>query len=259
MIRKFAAGIALAAAVALPLAGCGHSADTSGAGVEKPTASPSPSTNPSEVLSAAVAKSEAAGSYTFVVGDESTKSNGTYDAASKGMYLDATGDSSTQLWYFGTDIYVAGDFPGVPKGKTIHVDLKKITPGGEFSAVADPLGGLHFLTVAAAVQQPTETTFSGTFDLSKLDANGSPGTKLFVSALTKRIKGGVTAIPFTASTDDQGRVSSFKTTFPGADNGKDLVYELTIAGYGSAKPVTKPKGAVEASAALYKALNAATG
>jgi hypothetical protein len=258
MLRKLAAGIALAAAITLPLAGCGKSTGGSSAKAsESPSPTPSPSPKPAEALAAAVDKTQAAGNFTFTVANGTDKSTGVYDASTKAIFLDANGDGTIKVWYFGTDIYLAG-FPGTPAGKTVHVDLKKITADGSFSAVADPVAGLRLLATAATVEQPSPGTFKGTIDLTKLDANAAPGTKLFVAALTKHVKGGVTAIPFTATVNDQGRVTSFKATFPGADDGKDLDYTLTLADFGTTKTVTKPTAnVVEASTSFYKILNSA--
>ena len=249
MLRKLAAGVLLAAALTLPLAGC-RSAGTTATGGASPAASRSP--KPTEILTAVIAKSQGT-SFALSLGDKNDSLKGSYDAANKAVRLDTGGFDFVCI---GSALYVSG-FPGTDSGKYLRVDPAKLTADSTFAVLADPLAGLRFVVAAGSVDQPTSGHFTGTSDLTKVSAGAPAGTKLVVDFLTKQTRGGVTALPFTATVDDQGRLTQFSTTFPAADDGKDIDYVLTLSDFGTKATVTAPDPAKveDAPPSFYQKVN----
>lgn len=251
MLRKVAAAGALTAALILPVAGC-----QKGSG---PSAGASPSASPSakagDVLAAAIAKAQAS-SFEFTVGDSTDMSAGVWDAGTKMTRLSQGGGGNLVIVSGGTELWVTG-LPGMPADQTAHVDLTKLNTGSDLALFANPLAALDFLTTASNIEQTGPTAFKGVLDLTKLQNSASTTTRMAVGFLGKNTKGDLTAVPFTATIDDQGRFSSFSTTFAPVNPDDNGEYQLKITSYATTKTVTKPTGpaVVELPQRLYDLLN----
>jgi hypothetical protein len=238
-------------AVALSLGGCGaHQAPAA-------RAEPTPTTTPAQVLASAATRTRAA-SFNFTIVDDAELTHGVYDATTKALSLTASGDETTTFVVMGTEVYMSG-LGGNAVGKLVHVDLTRLSPSSALLPAADALGALAWVGTAGGVEQ-SNRSFRGTVDLTKIDASAPAVTRLAVGSLAGHTRGGVGSLPFTATVDDQGRLTTFKTVFPGAGTGgKDLGYDLVLFNLGTTQTVTRPGGpnVVEASAELYQALGSA--
>jgi hypothetical protein len=253
MMRKFAAGIVLAAALALPLAGCrsGSTATGGATASQKPAGEP----KPADVLAAAITKAQGS-SFTLTIGDASDQTNGLYDASSKAVRLKEEGEDGFEVITIDNSVYLAG-FPGTDAGKYVRLDPGKLSDNSPFVLLADPLALLRMPITASSVQRSGTGSFQGTLDLTKLGASASAPTKLVVGYFTKHTKGDVTALKFTATVDGEGRLTTLKATFPGADIGKDEEFQLTLANFGTGQKVTRPAAGsvVEATDDFYQKFN----
>jgi hypothetical protein len=251
MPRKVAVAVALTAALILPIAGCQKGSGTGATA----SPSPSPSAKPAEILAASIAKIEKA-SFEFSVGDETEMSSGVWDAGTKMAKISQAGGGNLSVVSAGTDLWVTG-FPGMPADQTAHVDLTRLSTGSDIVLLANPLAAFDFLTTASNVERTGPTAFKGTLDLTRLKSADNVGTQKAVDFLAKQTKGGVAAVPFTATIDDQGRFSSFRATFDPATEYDFSDYQLKITSYTTTKTVTKPSGptVVELPQRLYDLLN----
>src|SRR4051794_27751612 len=93
MLRKFATGAALSAALLLPLAACSSTDKSSDGGEKKAAAAPSPSPKPTEQLAAAVTKTKGV-NVKYKLGDTADQMTGSYDATKKSASMD--GESEGQ-------------------------------------------------------------------------------------------------------------------------------------------------------------------
>jgi hypothetical protein len=247
MFRKLATGVALSAALLMPLAACGSSADKSG-GPAKPAASPSP--KPAELLSAAVTKTKAVNvSFNLDGGDEDT--TGAYDVTKKMGTVDLTNaGEQMHLVVAEKDLYML-DVKDLG-GKNLHMVVAKFPAEHGMLIVADPAVALAMLEGAVTVTSPTPNSFQGTIDLAKVKAATPGGTKM-LEGLIKAGGAKANAVEFTAKVDAQGYVAEFNTRFPGADQGKDMLYNITFSNFGAPVTVTVPTAKlVEAPAASYQ-------
>jgi hypothetical protein len=213
-----------------PLSGCAGTPNTTqaGPGASAGTASsaPLPSPKPADLFAKAVTKFSGQNvKYTIGSGDGEVMT-GQFDAASGGTKL--TGDidgTKMEMIVLGDDVYLGG-LTG--DGKWMHAQASKFKDSAvSFLILVDPLFGQKFLSVAADVKQDQPATYSGTIDLTKVTVTGS--AKRLADSFAKAAGPGATALPFTATVDGSGALSTVNITFPKADRGrKDLKYDLKV-------------------------------
>ncbi|HEV7900044.1 MAG TPA: hypothetical protein VGP31_19600 [Planosporangium sp.] len=248
MFRKLATGVALSAALLLPLTACNPGTDKAGGTVSKPTASPSP--KPAELLTAAVAKTKSV-NVKFKLGDDKENMSGGYDVTKKmGSVEGDAGGERMQLVVTENDLYMSGlkDLGG----KTLHMVVSKLPGEHGLTIIMDPVLALALIGGAATVESPSPNFFQGTLDLNKVAA-ATPGGKKMIESAVKAAGAKANAVPFNAKVDAQGYVTEFSTTLPGADAGKDMLYNLTLSDFGAPVTVAVPTAKIiEAPAESYK-------
>jgi hypothetical protein len=243
--------------VALAVGGCASgtggangSQDRALGGSSTPTASPTPTIKPAELLATALTKSTGQ-NLTFDLGDSAQKFPGVYDATSHGVQVKVTEDGTTMdVRAFAADLYIGG-LPDL-KGKYLHASIAKFPITSDFVVFADPLSALVFLSAAAEVTQPRDGTFTGTLDLAKVGVD-HPAAQKLADRVVKAAAG--KPVKFSATVDAQGRLSSFSAELPGLDTdpAKLSEYQLSGLAYGGPAAVTKPAKnvIVEAPASFY--------
>ncbi len=108
---------------------------------------------------------------------------------------------------------------------------------------------MHGWTRATStVERVDATHLRGTVDLLK--AGGVLGP---TASGRQALRTGASTAPFTATVDDQGRLTRF--TVDAADLNPELSYDITFTGYGQPVTVSRPAKAGEASAKLYAYYN----
>ena len=250
------AGLALLATLALATSAC--SIITGGGGGSQPPAKP-----PKDQLTDAIKKlSGQSRRQTISVGPEliaSASTDGAGKVAPHATYTDPSTGFKAQIdgVLVGKDTWVKIDFGAlagvVPvlsdvNKKWLHVEKAKLP-----KAVVDGINvsadsGLDALPAAIVTAVKSgDTSFTGTMDLTLAKSMANlAGIKLGDAAK---------ATPFEATTDAGGNLSTFviKGVDVGSKKGVDVT--LTITDVGVPVKIEKPKGAVEAPAALYQLLN----
>lgn len=165
-----------------------------------------------------------------------------------------TGTSGLDLGEMGTiDVLMVGkDFylrmkgiPGV-SGKWLHVDAAKLA-GTSFDIMpeGDPASANRLIQTIVEVERTAEHQFKGTLDLTK-----SPNADKETKALGDKAK----AVPFTAKTDEQGRLIELVTDMSSIQPSVGTM-TTTYSNFGIAVSVQKPPASQvqEASPEMLKA------
>ncbi|MBO0870485.1 MAG: hypothetical protein J2P15_18165, partial [Micromonosporaceae bacterium] len=138
MLRRTAAGMALALALAVPLTGCGAltGASSTGAGAD---ASAAPSVDAAKVLTDAVAKTSRVNVKAVLAGDTQDQDvTAVYDVHKKMAEITSKVDKDQlRIVLTSTDMYLGGlsDF----QGQTLRLRLNKLTADSSFNLFADIL------------------------------------------------------------------------------------------------------------------------
>ncbi len=254
-IRRMA--VAGAAMALIALSGCGDSSGGS------PSGGPAATTTSTAPATPAAELEEAAGK----LGDIPVKIDltaiggitigGAFDA--KNQLADMTTDlgslGTMNMRQVGNDLYVKvtgtlASSLGDEKKKWMHVDVAKVSEDSALNIKNnDPKATAKILTSAADVKKTGDTSFAGTADLTK-----SP---TFDADTAKSLGDKMTAVPFTAKTDAEGRL--IELTFdlaaiaPGGGEMTTKYSELGVPVKVTAPPVAQ---VVEMPADFAKAMGA---
>jgi hypothetical protein len=252
------------------LAACNAEVTTTGTTGKARAVAASPSPRPpKEALQAAVRALDAT-AYNFAIregttaGGGMTSGGGRIDPSAQSANLTLTGkdDEDTltlayvviapALWLqvdFGEELNKSvGVDPGawmvIDRSKLTSLDLVPIDQTGAPDLGLTDLfkGGL------GEVKRIDATHLGGTVDMTVASGLLSPGGDALKEA-GDRAK----SVPFTATTDEQGRLTSFK--IDGGSLSNHLAIDLTFTGFGSVQPITKPTVAIAAPDKVYEILN----
>jgi hypothetical protein len=249
-----------AVAALLILAGCGQVTET-----EQP-----PAPTPAETLRKGV-PTTAADIFHYAISDGSKAASGIVDTANKTLTTDfnekipdagftltmrflVVGDDSWAKISFGSAPAGLG-LPKLPK-KWMKLDTKKLGAEAEkdltYADQTDP-GYIGTLVAAAAgLTEKSPGRFSGTVDLTQATEAEIVDTAT-LTALGEKAK----TVPFEASLDAKGRISTATVKVPAAGKVKAMTYEVSYDQYGSAEGVPAPTGSAQVAApkAAYDLLN----
>jgi hypothetical protein len=252
------------AAVAFAVSGCSESGTPgTGTGSGAPTASASASTGTADPAAAAALGQAAAklGTTSFKVTMTSGpgfRLIGLMDApGGKGTgELAVTGQNAeirVKTLIVGQDLYV--QIPGVTKASTwTHVDVSRLPEGANVGlrpGQIDPANTADLLASSTDVQQVDPRNYRGTLDLTKVA--GIAG----VDQVTVDGYGAAAQhVPFTASVDEQGRLSVLTIQLPAANGQQAQPLEVLYTDYGTTVEAQRPPAAqiTEAPDSLYTSL-----
>jgi hypothetical protein len=245
------------------LAACGDDKPaTPSAGSNSSTAAAAPSPSkpaPKEVLTAA-AESLDTTSYDFAIKQTDISGQGTLDPATKSLAVNITGKlegTSIALSYLAVapDLWMKADLGaaantqlGLNKTKWMLIDKSKVTDKSQLpvdEAGNPAIGTSDMLKSVSDVKQTDATHFTGTVDVTDAGSLLSPDADVL-----KKVGDKAKAVPFSATIDDKGRLTDFKTD--GASIDPALTLEISFSNFGATKPIAKPTGAVPAPANVYK-------
>jgi hypothetical protein len=188
---------------------------------------------------------------------------GSVDPSKRAVTFDAKGSEGGEtfelnLTALAADLWVKVDLGslnaqvGLDPSKWLKVDSSKI----DFNSIGlDVLNSTDVLDLTSMqramsnVQRTDDTHLTGTIDLTALTGVVSPDS----SDLTKA-GAAAKAVPFTATLDDQGRLSELKIN--GDSIGSGLSIDIAITNIGAASPITTPAASdvVPAPQAIYQIL-----
>jgi hypothetical protein len=260
-VKTALVGVVAVASLALA-AGCNNQGDAGS------SSSPSPSPSPSKTLTATEQFTSAASLLRGTPYKFSLKSsNGiNYDGSDDPLAGIVVGKIAitvqgvkatldTQLSQNDYYVKVSGlPVPGVDTSKWFHVDPTKVTSLGAImiGGLTDPTGLQDLVKAVGTVESAGDKQLKGTFDFSK-GTWGAAVDEKAVQELADKAK----AVPFTASLDDKGRLSTLKVTIPAHGSDKEEVVDISYSDFGTAVKLTPPAAGetVEAPAAVYTLLN----
>jgi hypothetical protein len=253
-IRTGIAAFALAGCAVFAV-GC-KSNDTAAPAGSKPAAAPAATkaASAADELIAAAEKIRTT-SYKFSTTGGGVTMQGAADPPSKTVTMDSV--MSMKVIVVDGQFYMK--FPkGVPGtealgggDKWLHLDASKFAAGTlGIQDLGDPAGGYNSLKAATSVQKVGDKHYKGTLDLTKTPAFAAN------SKLRSTIGDSAKAVPFEATIDDDGRLSTMDTTT--TVNGTDIKQHTTFSDFGTKVTVTRPAPSevVEAPASIYGVLGA---
>ncbi len=194
------------------------------------------------------------------------KASGSVDPADKAATLEFKGSEGGQsvdlaFTQVGTDLYAKIDIPpvqsklGVSGDQWMKVDKSKVTGGTavpfDLSGSTDALDVAGLMTSVSNVKYPDPadpTTITGTVDLTAATGVGAPDKQDLGQAATA-----AKTTPFTATLDDQGRLTQLKIDADGYDG--NLTEDVNFTDFGSPDPVTAPASSIPAPDAAYQFFN----
>jgi hypothetical protein len=257
-IRHSAVGALLVVTALALSAGCGTKTDSGGSGGASPT--PSPTLSAVDQLKAST-KDLTSTSHKFSAKDSSKEVTGASDPSASAASLSATftaqGTKFTiDFLFYGTDRYVKISglpIPGVDGKKWLRIDISKIKDPSKAGPtdVKDPVALKAFTDAIVTAEKTGDKSFKGTVDAAKATDEGIFDQDV-ITGLADKAK----AVPFEATLDEKGRLSTIKVTVPAFGDKKEDTINVTVSDYGTAT-VTKPAAAdvVDAPAAVYQILN----
>lgn len=148
----------------------------------------------------------------------------------------------------------ASSVPGRDKlslGKYQHLDQSRIQGnrnlGFDFDKV-DPAGSAVLTQAVTEVRRTGDGAYAGTVDLSKAAEAGSLDQGMITA-----LGGQANSVPFTATTDGQGRLTELVLQIPGTGEAAAQEIRVTYSDYGNATAAQQPPAdqVVEAPPELY--------
>lgn len=261
------ATVALAGLLGLGLSGCGDATDTSGT----TTAAGAATTAPADPKAALAGSTKALreGNYAFGVDGPGAVVSGLVHLPSKSakMAIDASAESfSMKLEFVMTNPnrwvrMSSGGKSMLAQGASgdtwFHIDSTKLKKGSDLDV---DLGKPDVTDVGALLAAVSDAkgdgkTITGTIDGTKVK---SPDGFLDDDTL-KGMGAGAAKLPYTATLDDQGRLTKLTIDAPASTSAETPAgkWVFTLTGYGQQKALTKPTGKVkELPAGSYAMLNA---
>ena len=259
-IRRLAIATVAVGAI-LGAGGCGDSGNGSGTTAGAPAATTAAATttpaDPKAELAATYAKfAETTVKFkTTAAGGVAIDGaiDGRTKAADMKTAVGASGSMATRQ--VGTDLYVKADGQmgsaiGAAAGKWMHIDMSTVPDSSPISVKnSDPANTAKMLSYTDGVTKTGDRAFKGTLDMTKSPTANSAQLKALGTKATK--------VPFTAATDEQGRLTEFtidlETIAPGAGKMTATYYD-----YGAPVDVKAPAASevVEMPAKFRKAMGA---
>jgi hypothetical protein len=255
-------GVAVIAAAGLAIAGCDAGSTTStspSASTSASTTSGTGSSSARDALLTSIAPLTRT-SYKYTLSSGGLTGQGANDPTLKVATLALTGQQQSNsltinVIAIGTDLWMKLDFGAanntlkISNDTWFHIDATRL--GANPSLPVDPNGGANTAAVlqnAVDVQRVDATHFSGTVDLTKGTVAGPVGQPDL-----DRLGAKAKAVPFTASVDDQGRLTALKLDLATIDASMPAI-ESTYSDYGTTVSATKPDAAhvAEAPDAVYQ-------
>jgi hypothetical protein len=257
--RLTTGGLGVFAALCLGVTACAGSSGTSGTGSSGSSSAPGTATSApaaGEALTELTAAAQKLNddTVTVTVSSNGLKSTGNLDPASdkasSTMTFTGQGTSSTiDVRAVEEDVYLkATGMPNVDPTKWLHIDVARLA-GTSFDLLpeGDAAGASRFVENMADVESTGDGTYRGTLDLTKV--SGNTGVSIDV------LGGKGEAVPFTATVDDQDRLTGLTIDLSSIDPQLGTV-TTTYSGFGSPVTVAAPAAAetVEAPESVLRLL-----
>jgi hypothetical protein len=166
---------------------------------------------------------------------------GVVDPKSQKAVMDMTlgagsGETTVQVRKVGTDMYMkfGGSLAKLAgEGKWLHIDAAKVAAGSSFDIMPsdDPGGAQAMIKAMTKAESDGNGGYRGTIDLTK--------TPKFNKDAIKGLGAKATAVPFTATVDAEGRLSSMTVDMSGIAAGAGAM-TTTYSDFGTKVEVQAP-------------------
>ena len=240
--RLAIAGLALTTAIGV--AGCGTSSNDTSTGTPTDgttTAAPAAPADATAELAAAAGKLAEDTAKVTVEMAGTMSMTGVVDPKAQKAVMEMTlgagsGETKVQIRKVGTDMYMkfGGSLAKLAgEGKWLHVDAATLAAGSSFDIMPsdDPAGAQAMIKAMSNAESDGKGGFKGTLDLTK--------TPKFNKDAIKGLGNKATAVPFTATVDAQGRLSSMTVDMSGIAAGAGAM-KTTYSDFGTAVDVKAP-------------------
>ncbi|MGW3893241.1 hypothetical protein ACWD69_31760 [Micromonospora chokoriensis] len=245
--RSAITGLGLVMALSFGVGGCNNATDRAGTDATAPT-----SASPVDALDSLTGALRKLDAQTFTVtsktGLDGPEFSGVVDPAARkvSMKKDSNiGDPEMTVDFvqLGSAVYVklAGDvdlysgtrLPTLPD-KWMHIDAGDVEKGSMFSDMVDgdPAGVDDMIKAVTSVERNGEHGFTGTFDITK-----TPGA---LGIVFKKFGEKSEAVPFSATVDDQGRLTYVFINLSAVNSGFINGTTVTYSDFGTPVTIEKP-------------------
>ncbi|MGX6606278.1 hypothetical protein ACWKSP_29760 [Micromonosporaceae bacterium Da 78-11] len=244
-----AAVAALALATTIGLSGCGPqsgstagSGATSGSGTTGAGATTTAPAEPSAELVAAASKIAENSTKIKISTGGAISLDGFIDTKNRKMELNSTlgSDGAMIMRQVGDALYVKldgslGSAIGATPGKWMHIDAGDVTESSALNlSHNDPQAVANLLAAGTTVEKTGDHAFAGIVDMTKAKTANAASLKV----LGDKAK----AVPFTATTDDEGRLTDLTIDMSSVAAGAGSV-KMAYSDFGVAVPVEAPPAA----------------
>ncbi|MEU8814355.1 hypothetical protein [Actinoplanes sp. NPDC048796] len=253
--RSAIAGLALAAA--LVAGGCGDTAKKDDAAPATKAPETTAPASASEELTQAYAKFSDTPVKFKLASAAGVGGTGAIDAKTRSseMSTDLSSAGSMVTRQIGKDLYVktegqVGDAIGATSGKWMHIDVSQVPDSSPISIKnTDPANTAKLITTASDVTKTGDHAFKGTLDMTKAGTANQ--------AMLKALGNKATAVPFTAETDAEGRLTELSVALESIAPGAGQM-TATYSNWGEPVNIAKPAAGevVEMPAKFRKAMGA---
>jgi hypothetical protein len=140
---------------------------------------------------------------------------------------------------------------GITGDQWMELEPTKLTANNNLPIqpdASDPIDMTGIFAGLVNVKRDSDTSFSGTLDLTRVNGHNSPDPDEVAQA-----GAAATKTPFTVTTDDQGRITNLTVDTSGYDPGLGVTVDFTD--YGAASPITDPASSVTAPDSVYTVFN----
>lgn len=261
-IRNVLVGLVAVGSLAF-VGACGDS-DDAGSGTPSTTAGTSaPAANPVDTVKASTRDfAKTPYRYSFKTPANGVDVNGSIDPSSGAHTMAAAvlieGVSiQFNVIAAGADYYakIAGvSIPGINAAKYYHVDTAKLKSADALlmSDYKDPTGAQGLTRSVVTAEKTGDRMYRGTMDLTQAGSVAALSTE-DLKAYADRAK----SMPFEATLDGNGRLTSLKLMIPAGGDVKADTFAYTYTDFGAAVTATKPAAdqVLEASPTVYELLN----
>ncbi|MGH3738125.1 MAG: hypothetical protein ACRDT6_21315 [Micromonosporaceae bacterium] len=136
--------------------------------------------------------------------------------------------------------------------------MTKLPAGNTFADAGNPVGNADYLlAVSDGVKETSKGTYEGTLDLKKYaETYAKPEEAKELKEILKDLGPEAQKVPFTATVDDAGRLTSMTTTMKITQDGEKVTVEqeMKYSDFGTKVDVEKPPAdkTQEAPASMYE-------
>jgi hypothetical protein len=240
----------LSGAVLVGAAGCADKPTAAVPGGAGSVTSPTPAADAKAALAAASAKTTAS-AHTVTMesgltGLGTLKGSGSVDPAQKAMSMKMTTtfngmDVAAEILGFERELYlkIGIPLPGLDTSKWLRIDASKAGSLGAFGigSGTDPTGAKVFTDAVVTVEQTAPGKFKGTIDATK---TGGSGLMRNADDLARQLGDQAKALPFEATVDGQGYLTSFAMQIPLPNQPLPAGVHMKYADFGKSVTIAKP-------------------